>query len=237
MTLKDFEFSALRNHKPVVRTEASLIKASVAVVLREHNGDTEALMMQRAKHERDPWSGQMSFPGGKIDTTDESSKAAAVRETFEEMGVALEEQDYIGQLDDVLGFKVDGVHAVHITPHVFELRKPAQITVNHEVSDTVWLPLSWLATPDKAYEFYSPRNENIRMPAVIINEAKEQILWGLSLRIMAMLHTVIGRPMSVLSDDELKQLSTLHMRNVTREKSDFVKNENTAQAAESERTI
>ena len=72
VTLTDLELSALRKHQPVVKTEETLLRASVAIVLRENKDDTEILMMQRAKHDGDPWSGQMSFPGGKIDPQDDS---------------------------------------------------------------------------------------------------------------------------------------------------------------------
>lgn len=223
VTLTDLELSALRKHQPVVKTEETLLRASVAIVLRENKDDTEILMMQRAKHDGDPWSGQMSFPGGKIDPQDDSSKAAAIRETFEEVGLALEQDDYIGQLDDILGFKVNGVHAVHITPYIFKPENEINLSINHEVADTVWMPLSWLATQERAHKSYYPRNEKTRMPAVILNEQKTQILWGLSLRIMVNLHSVIGRAMNVLNDEELEQLRRLHLRSVTREKSNRVR--------------
>ena len=66
----------------------------------------------------------MSFPGGKIEVTDESAKMAAIREVEEEVGLALTDVDYIGQIDDVYGLKVDNQYSVHVSCFVF---KPSSI--------------------------------------------------------------------------------------------------------------
>ena len=156
------------------------MRVSVAIILRDtaSGDDTEVLLMQRAKHDQDPWSGQMSFPGGKIESDDESSKAAAAREAFEEVGIELRSEDYVGQLDDILGFKVNGVHAVHITPHIFKPTNEIKLRTNHEVADTVWLPLSWLNDPNKAHHFFSPHDETVKMPAVLVDKNKRASLLG-----------------------------------------------------------
>ena len=68
--------------------------AAVALILRdsalgaEHS--PEMLIIQRASHPNDPWSGNLSSPGGKIDPEDSCAYAAAVRETLEETRSAVE---------------------------------------------------------------------------------------------------------------------------------------------------
>ncbi|HYN43940.1 MAG TPA: NUDIX domain-containing protein, partial [Thermoanaerobaculia bacterium] len=56
-------------------------KAAVAVILRDGDGGVELLFIRRAEHPRDPWSGQMGLPGGRVDPGDASPLAAALRET------------------------------------------------------------------------------------------------------------------------------------------------------------
>ena len=61
-------------------TEAAVL---LPIVLREENGPT-ILFTQRAAHLNDH-AGQISFPGGRMESYDESAIATALRETEEEV--------------------------------------------------------------------------------------------------------------------------------------------------------
>lgn len=202
----------IRAYQPSHRFEKSLIKAAVAIILRDVGDHTECLMMQRAKHDSDPWSGQMSFPGGKIDPCDKDAKAAAIREALEEVGVELVEPDYIGQIDDLYGLRVDGVHSVHVSCFVFKPARPLDLVANHEVADMVWLPFEKLNKPEFAHDFIHPHQKSLSMPAVMIDEVKEQILWGLSLRMLANLYDLLGIPMSALDSQQQQELLNIERR-------------------------
>ena len=62
----------------------------------------EILILKRAEHELDPWSGHLSLPGGKIDPIDVSPLATAIRETKEECGFDLHHHNDFKELELLL---------------------------------------------------------------------------------------------------------------------------------------
>ncbi|MBL4674025.1 MAG: CoA pyrophosphatase, partial [Arenicella sp.] len=211
------EIQRIRDYRPRVRPQESVIKAAVSIILRDGEHGTELLMMQRAKHEDDPWSGQMSFPGGKIERQDADSKATAVREAFEEVGAELTGDDFIGQLDDLYGLKINGVFSVHVACFVFKPQRELTLQPNYEVADMVWLPISVLDDRDNAFDYRHPKDPALSMPAVMIDQSKDQILWDLSLRMLANLHELLEWPMQVLTEAEQGVLKDMETRKVSRE--------------------
>ena len=197
MILTERQLEKITSHEPIVQTDQGLLIASIAIILRDGPQGTEFLLMQRAKHDKDPWSGQMAFPGGKFEPNDITKKATAIRETAEEVGIHLNEQDYLGQLDDLYGVKENNKYNVIVSCYVFKTDRILTPKGNYEVADLVWLPMSYLQNSKNCYEYYHPKINNKRMPAVLINQQKEQVLWGLSLRMLTMMYQVIDTPMSV----------------------------------------
>lgn len=77
---------ALEN--PVIMEEAK--KAAVSVIIQEESSKDPHLLLIKRNEYDGHHSGQMAFPGGKMDQTDENLIQTAIRESFEEIGVALE---------------------------------------------------------------------------------------------------------------------------------------------------
>ena len=113
--------------------------AAVLVGLVAHADEVRVLLTQRASALR-VHSGQIAFPGGKIDATDATPAAAALREAHEEVGLAAVGVEPIGYLEPYLtgtGYRVIPVVA-RITP-------PLHLEINHEeVEDAFEVPLSFL---------------------------------------------------------------------------------------------
>jgi len=88
-------------------------------------------------------AGQIAFPGGKIDPTDESPLAAALREAEEEVGLDRGFVGPIGYLDlymTTLGYR--------IVPTVARVEPGFTLTLNRaEVDDAFEVPLSFLMQP------------------------------------------------------------------------------------------
>lgn len=214
MFLSTHHLQQIADHQPQERSEFSLLQAAVAIILRDTPEGTEFLLMQRAKHEQDPWSGQMSFPGGKIDPEDATAKDAAIREVSEEVGIELSEQDYVGRLDDLYGLKVDDKYSVHVSCFIFKPERSLAPVGNHEVADLVWLPFAWLHDQSNSHDYIHPHSKNKSMPAVMIDSDKEQIFWGLSLRMIAMLHELLGLELKVLGEDRENELKRIEEHNM-----------------------
>jgi 8-oxo-dGTP pyrophosphatase MutT (NUDIX family) len=170
--------------------------AAVAVVLCGPPDDVEVLLIERAAKDSDPWSGQMAFPGGKAEPVDTDSRATAIRETREEVGLALHRAQDLGQL-----LTIDGGRAVNkrfpVAAHVFGLDgvRPA-LEPNYEVADTVWMPLRHLTEPDRRIDFHYPPAER-SFPGVRL-DGDSPVLWGLTLRFLTDLAVRLDLPVPSL---------------------------------------
>ena len=69
-----------RMHQPQTADLHPVMRAAVAMVVAPDGDDLAALLIERAKHPLDPWSGHMAFPGGRHDATDPSLERTAIRE-------------------------------------------------------------------------------------------------------------------------------------------------------------
>jgi 8-oxo-dGTP pyrophosphatase MutT (NUDIX family) len=119
-------------------------KSAVLVPLFEHQGDTFVIFIRRASTLR-AHSGEIAFPGGKVDPEDISPIMTAVREAEEELGLAPERIEVLGVLKPV--FTV--VSNFLITPVVGYLPEgPGQLTLQQsEVAELLLVPLSELQNP------------------------------------------------------------------------------------------
>lgn len=88
-------------------------------------------------------SGQIAFPGGKIDPHDESPLAAALREADEEIGLDAHFVDPIGYLDLFLTFS-----GFRILPVLARVDPDYRMRINPaEVSEAFEVPLAFLMQP------------------------------------------------------------------------------------------
>jgi len=120
----------------------------------------------------------------------------------------------VGRLDDLYGLKVNDTFSVHVACFMFKPKGEITLSANYEVADMVWVPMSHLLQPENAYDYYHPHDTSIRMPAVKIDLGKDQILWGLSLRMLSTLFDLIDVPMTVFSENDHSTMRELEKRTI-----------------------
>lgn len=76
-----------------------LRKSAVLILLFVRDGRLKTIMIERT--DVGVHAGQVSFPGGKAEPTDADSIDTALRETMEEIGIAVSRSDVVGELPPV----------------------------------------------------------------------------------------------------------------------------------------
>ena len=83
------------------RTDRREAKPAAALLLLYERDDGLHILFQERSHQVEHHKGEISFPGGARDETDSSAAFTALRETEEEVGVAPEDVDLLGELDEI----------------------------------------------------------------------------------------------------------------------------------------
>lgn len=166
--------------------------AAVAVVLRPCGrkpppdpplGVCDVLVIERATSARDPWSGQMALPGGRLDPSDRGLAGAAVRETMEETGVSLAgDGALLGRVEAMrpLGVRIP---VISIWPFVFRVGPGTEARVaSREVASVHWFPVEALLDPaNRGTYAWTYRGAVRRFPCIRLDG---RVIWGLTYRIL-----------------------------------------------------
>lgn len=150
--------------------------AAVAVPLVRGDGELSVLFTVRTAHV-EHHKGEISFPGGRVESTDRDTLAAALRETWEEVGVRPEHLRVLGSLDDYVS-----VSDYRVTPWVVYLDEPAYpfVAQPDEVAEILLVPLSHL-TDRTHYRVERPRSG----PYPIHHfRWGQHVIWGLTAAIL-----------------------------------------------------
>ena len=165
-------------------------RAAVAIVIRESVDGPQVLLIRRAEHPEDAWSGHMAFPGGREDPADESLVTTAIRETFEELGPDLRLAGrLLGQLTPLPAVARGRLVGMTIVPFVFELTTETALQYSDEVAEAVWVPLDPLLQGRLQTTWAVDRGgEQVELPA---HNVDGRIVWGLTYRMLDSLFEVI----------------------------------------------
>lgn len=131
----------LNKPQPLFLGEDTAFRSAVLIPLVEKDGEWHVLFEVRALTMRKQ-PGDISFPGGKIDETDASPLEAALRETYEELGVDPQSVQILGNLSP---FVTSPTFVVY--PFIGVIDHEQLHTYNpDEVDEVFTVPLNWLLT-------------------------------------------------------------------------------------------
>jgi 8-oxo-dGTP pyrophosphatase MutT (NUDIX family) len=169
-------------NRPLPPVEGPGRPAAVLVCL--HGG--RVLLLQRALHENDPWSGHVSLPGGRHEPADETLLETALRETCEEVGFDAEALgDVLGTLGEYAG-RGRGIRAIRIAAFVACLPEEPPLRLSEEVASAHWIELEALVPGETIVS-------EVRgtMPAFLVEEAGVRLtVWGITHGILELLRGV-----------------------------------------------
>jgi len=164
---------------PPVAISNTHVKAAAIVLLSEIDGEPSFGLIKRV-NDGGPHSGQVSFPGGRIEPG-ETPLEAALRETEEEIGVNRQDIEILGYLPVAetvsTGYLVWPVAGVAWRP-------PTVSLAPCEVDDFFWIPVS---------RFYDIRSL-VDTPGEAACHFNNYEIWGLTLRVIMKSVTLIRGP-------------------------------------------
>lgn len=161
-------------------------KGAVLILLYPHENKINTVLTLRQSYDG-VHSGQVSFPGGKLDPTDESLAAAALREAEEEVGVNKNEITLIGNLSNLYIPPSNFL----VSPFVGKMdRKPLLIKHEREVEKIIEVPITYfLDETIKEKKIITP-SEFVSFEAPYYN-LEGHTVWGATAMILSELMEVI----------------------------------------------
>lgn len=186
-------FSRLSAYEPARLALENHRHAAVSMILRQQGDGMEVLFIERSRHEADPWSGQMAFPGGIVEADDAGACAAARRETLEEVGIDLTATGFMGRLDDIQGRHRTHRRGIVVSGFVFFDEHHQQTVPNHEVADVVWEPMASFTHTARLTSVEPPQAPGERFPGIRVGTGDHQVVWGLTRRFLVSFFDIIGQ--------------------------------------------
>ncbi|GIL02124.1 MAG: coenzyme A pyrophosphatase [Alphaproteobacteria bacterium] len=158
----------------------ALLPAAVLIPILDRPGGLNVLLTKRRESLR-AHSGQVAFPGGRIDPDDESVEAAALREAREEIGLEPRLAEIIGRLPDYhtgSGYRIAPVVAL-VDGRAPVEPNPAEVDYIFEV------PFAFLM--DRANHRTGSREFNGRLRHYLEMPYGEHYIWGVTAGIIRVL--------------------------------------------------
>lgn len=148
--------NALKSHLPRTISGDGFKPAAVLIPIQERNGGDYLVLTKRADH-LNHHSGQIAFPGGRVDDTDADEMDAALRESHEEIGIDPRDVLILGKLD-----QIDAAYGYRVTPFVGVIPAHYEFRLNPaETAEVCSVPIAALLEPTNfvVNDFLSPRGQ------------------------------------------------------------------------------
>ncbi len=161
------------------------IPAAVLIPLIEHSWGFSVLFTQRTPDLK-AHAGQISFPGGRLESSDADARAGALRETVEEIGLAASQIEILGQLDPYMT-----VTGYEITPVVGAVTPPLELKPDPlEVAEIFEVPLAFLLDPGNHQRHSRVVAEGVRRAYYALPYG-DRYIWGATAGMLVNLYEVL----------------------------------------------
>jgi 8-oxo-dGTP pyrophosphatase MutT (NUDIX family) len=163
----------------VATSSTERVAAVLAPVYRDEDGELRIVLIVRT--DRGHHGGQLAFPGGRVDETDESLVATALREAHEEIGLDPALVDVVAELAPVQS----GPTQFEVFPFLGRIPVGLEWTPSpHEVAEVLTPTVAELWDPALRREhlFTSARwPEGLLVDGIPVGD---RVLWGMTLRLL-----------------------------------------------------
>ncbi|NDD49144.1 MAG: CoA pyrophosphatase [Alphaproteobacteria bacterium] len=151
--------------------------SAVLIPLLRIGQDIQIILTQRSNN-LPSHAGQISFPGGKVDTKDQSPVETAYREASEEIGLSRDEIEHLGYLD----ITTTGTNFM-ILPVVASISNNFVPKLNNdEVESLIHLPLNYIADVNNLKTMNKVINGEDR--TFFVYEYDNYFIWGATARLL-----------------------------------------------------
>ena len=185
--MKDRLRQALYQRKKRHIVDPDRIAAAVLLPLYYKQGQYYVLFIKRTENVK-AHRGEISFPGGTCEDRDTTLLDTALRECAEEIGLAADDIEILGELDDVASIKTNYV----ISPFVALIPWPYQFRVDgNEVGEIIEVPVSSLLNNG----FSRPEITNGETIMKYFYPYQGRVIWGATARILSTFLEILGQVM------------------------------------------
>jgi 8-oxo-dGTP pyrophosphatase MutT (NUDIX family) len=158
--------------------DAGLIPSAVLIPIFYKRGEYHVLFTRRTENVKSH-KGQISFPGGSFEEADGTLLNTALRESAEEIGLAAEDIEVLGELDDTLTLGTD----YNISPFLAAIAWPYRFNPDPvEVAEIIEIPITALL--DEACVTQRTDIRRSRPMTGYSYDYQGEIIWGATARIL-----------------------------------------------------
>ena len=163
------------------------IAAVLALFYPNNNNNTSLLLTKRASY-NGPHSNQISFPGGKIEKSDNNLSQTALRETFEEVGVSQEKVEILREITNVYIPPSNFL----VTPFIGITKTKPMFKVNSEVAEIIEVSFLDLLD-DNNVGTIQITNSYMRETLVPSFNINGSVIWGATAMILSEIKEVLKK--------------------------------------------
>ena len=172
-----------------IQKAENIRESAVSIILSIIKDDLKAILIQRPIY-KGVHSGQIAFPGGKKDLTDPHLEYTARRESYEEVGIPMNQGELIGELTEVY----IPVSNFLVKPFVyFHDTLPLLVPEEREVAEIIPFSITDLLNPSKIKKMEVKFPNGITQKNIPGFHIENKKIWGATALILNELRHIIRK--------------------------------------------